>query len=157
MVTHWLFRMNSARLTRRWWRTYRPAPMIPKKKIASTGLPPSTDEPPRFSPNMASHSETNREPLMNTQKNGSQSAAVTLGRSRKSRRNNQATPDRKIKLATIEGISDGQQVKIKTVNIDRPTRHPAVCRRPVDRETLRPRSDCQWLRCNAAGPGSWTS
>ena len=64
--------------------------MIAKKKAASSGLPSCTEPPTLPSPKTPSHSEKNREPLTMIQKNGSQSALVTLGRSRKSRRNNQA-------------------------------------------------------------------
>src|SRR6266576_3294339 len=72
-------------------RTQKPAIIRTKVKHASSGLPSSTEAPPLTGkPKMLSHSETDLEQPGISQSSGSQSAPLTLGFSRMSRRKRKA-------------------------------------------------------------------
>jgi hypothetical protein len=85
-----LLDMISERRTCRFMRTQEPAMISAKQNQASSGLPSSTDAAPLTGkPKMLSHSETGLEQPITSQSSGSQSALLTSGFSRMSRRKSQ--------------------------------------------------------------------
>src|SRR6266481_5638912 len=91
-----LLEMISERRTCRFIRTQKPAIISAKENEASSGLPSSTEAAPLTGkPKMLSHSETDLEQPIRSQISGSQSAPLTSGLSRISRRK------RKIIKATV--------------------------------------------------------
>src|SRR3984893_16391656 len=84
---------------------------------ASNGLPSSKDVPPRFRPNRPSHSDGCLEQTMNIQINGSQSAPVTFGRCRISRRKRKITTQIVRSSATCGGISPTARIGCNIIDI----------------------------------------
>src|ERR1700730_5414982 len=106
-MSHQFSRQISPRLTFLWLRTQRPAMISEKYTKASSGLHSSTDRRERPQ-NTWSHWATDLEPMSSTHRTGSQSALVTLGCSRKSRRK------RKTMKATVRNsATDGGRSRPK--------------------------------------------
>src|SRR2546426_4814952 len=86
-----LLEIISERRTCRLIRTQEPAIIRANQNHASSGLPSSTEAPPLTgNPKMLSHAETDLEQPSTSQRTGSQSAPLTSGFSRMSRRKSQA-------------------------------------------------------------------
>src|SRR6185369_12151289 len=89
-MTQLLLETTSESRTCRLTRTQMPTTIRTRKNEASSGLPSSTEAPPLTGkPKMLSHSVTGLEQPSTSQRTGSQSAPVTLGFSRMSRRKSQ--------------------------------------------------------------------
>jgi hypothetical protein len=111
-------------------RTQTPATISTWNTRRFTWLPSSNDPPPEVKPKMPSHCETNLDPQIDIQISGIQSAPVTFGRSRKSRRKRKIMNATVSKSAKRGGIDCGGRVQKAWFRADDRGSRPCKPRNP---------------------------